>query len=84
MQMSDKLQFKKEACQTSLFHHGLAKLIVLHELQNIGREWSTFLFMIGFKIETGLIPKAKEISSPPVSHQEETRSRRFVKLKDKK
>jgi len=35
--MSDKVQLKKEACETSLFHHGLIKLIVLHELQKIGR-----------------------------------------------
>ena len=30
--MCDKVQLKKEACETSLFHHGLFKLIVLHEL----------------------------------------------------
>ena len=30
--MCDKVQSKKEACETSLFHHGLLKLIVLHEL----------------------------------------------------
>ena len=61
--MSNKVQLKKEACETSLFHHGLIKFIVLHELQKIGREWSTFLFMTGFKTETGLSPRAKETSS---------------------
>ena len=50
--MCEKVQLKKEACETSMFHHGLVKLIVLHELQKIGREWSAFLFMIGFKTET--------------------------------
>ena len=30
--MCDKVQLKKEAYETSLFHHGLAKLIVLHQL----------------------------------------------------
>ena len=81
--MSDKIQLKKEACETSLFHHVLIKLIVLSELQKIGREWSTFLFMTGFKTETGFSPKAKEISSLVVIHQEEARSNRFVKLKAK-
>jgi len=62
----------------------LIKLIVLHELQKIGREWSAFLFMTGFRTKTGLSPKAKEIFSPAVSHQEEVRSSRFVKLKARK
>ena len=82
--MCDKVQLKKEACETSLFHHGLVKLIVLHELQKIDREWSIFLFMSGFRNETGLSPQATRISSPAVSHREETRSRRFVKLKARK
>ena len=30
--MSDKVQLKKEACETSLFHHGLIKLIIIHGL----------------------------------------------------
>jgi len=30
--MYDKVQLKKEACESSLLHHGLIKLIVLHEL----------------------------------------------------
>ena len=30
--MCDKVQLKKESCETSLFHHNLVKLIVLHEL----------------------------------------------------
>ena len=30
--MADKVQMKTQACETSLFHHGLVKLIVLHEL----------------------------------------------------
>ena len=47
--MCDKVQLKKEACETSLFHHGLVKLIVLHELQRVDRDWSTFMFMSGFK-----------------------------------
>lgn len=75
---------KKEACETSLFHHGLIKLIVLHEIQKIDKEWSPFLFMTGFRTEIGLSRKAKEISSPTVSHHKEERSSSFVKLKAKK
>ena len=56
--MCDKVQLRKEAYETSLFHHGLIKLIVLHELQSVGRVWPTFIFMFGFKNETGLSPQA--------------------------
>jgi len=40
--------------------------------------------MTGIKTKTRLSPKAKEISSPVVTHKEETRSNRFVKLKARK
>ena len=38
--MADKVQMKTQGCETSLFHHGLIKLIVLHELKRIKMEWS--------------------------------------------
>ena len=75
---------RKEAYETSLLHHGLVKLIVLHELQKIDREWSMFMFMFGFKDETGLSPQATKISPPTVSHHAETKSRGFMKLKARK
>ena len=54
--MCDKVQLIKEACETSLFHHGLIKLLVLHELQKVGKDWNSFIFMAGFKSQTGLSP----------------------------
>ena len=38
--MADKVQAKSEGSETSLFHHGLMKLLVLYELQRLGRDWS--------------------------------------------
>ena len=35
--MADKVQMKTQACETSLFHHGLVKLIVLHELERVNK-----------------------------------------------
>jgi len=58
--------------------------MVLHELQKVDREWSSFLFMSGFRAETGLSPRAKETSSPVISHHAEERSNMFVKLKARK
>jgi len=82
--MCDKVQLRKEACDTSLFHHGLIKLIVLHELQRVGRDWPTFIFMSGFKNETDLSPQAEKDLPTTIGHQAKTRSRRFSKLKARK
>ena len=73
-----------KACETSFFHRGLIKLIVLHELQRVGRDWDTFIFMSGFKNETGLSPQAAKDLPTKTGHQVETRSRRFAKLKTRK
>lgn len=36
--MCDKVQLRKKACETSLLHHGLIKLLVFHELQKVGKD----------------------------------------------
>ena len=36
--MVDKVQAKSEGNETSLFHHGLIKLLVLEELKRLGRD----------------------------------------------
>jgi len=82
--MCDKVQLRKEAYETSLFHHGLIKLIVLHELQRVGRDWPTFILMSGFKNETSLSPQAEKYLPTTTAHQAETRSRSFSKLKARK
>ena len=65
--MVDKVQEKFEESETSLFHHGLMKLLVLDELQRLGRDWSSFLFVSGFELDalTPLrTPKSRKIPSP--------------------
>ena len=62
--MVDKVQAKSEGCETYLFHHGLMKLLILNVLQKIGRDWSSFLFINGFELETltpTRNPKIKEL-----------------------
>lgn len=54
--MCDKVQYKKDNYETSLFHHGLIKLLVLDNLHKIGRDWDSFIFMSGFQNKTGLTP----------------------------
>ena len=88
--MSNKVQAKSDGCETSLFHHGFLKLLVLNELQKISRDWSSFLFMNGFELETltpTRNPKAKGTPSPLVAESSQpvvTKSKRFVKLKPRK
>ena len=80
--MSDKVQMKVESCETSLFHHGLVKLIVVHELQKANRDWAEFLFLNRIGIEgTGVSPQAKEKTPSKITSPVETKSRRFDNLK---
>jgi len=82
--MCDKVQLRKEACETSLFHHGLVKLMVLHELHKIGRDWDTFIFMSSFQNKTGLSPLAAKEHSTATSPQAEAKAKRISKLKARK
>ena len=83
--MADKVQMKTQTCETSLFHHGLVKLIVLHELQKVNREWSAFLFLSGIGVErTGASTQVKETSSSQNIEPAEKKSMRFFKIKPKK
>ena len=53
----------------------------------MNREWSEFLFLCGFGVETygiGVSPRAKEKSPSKIIDPAETRSKRFVKLKPRK
>ena len=70
--MADKVQENSEVSETSLFHHGLMKLLVLDEFQRIGKDFSSFLFVNGFELETltpARNPKAKRVPSPPAVEQ---------------
>ena len=72
--MSDKVQDKKEGNETSLFHHGLIKILVLEELKRLGRGWSSFFFISGFEVDVitpKRNPKPRDIPSPSVAEQVE-------------
>ena len=49
--MSDKVQIKTKGNETSLFHHGLIKLLVLEELRRLDRDWISFFFVSGYEID---------------------------------
>lgn len=63
--ISDKVQGRPERSETSIFHHGLIKFIVLEELKKLNRDWGTFLFMSGYEIDAPTprkTPKSKTIT----------------------
>ena len=72
--MLDKVQIKTDGNETSLFHHGLIKLLVLEELRRLERDWTSFLFMSGYEIDV-VTPKKdskpRNISSPTVAEEVE-------------
>ena len=88
--MCDKIQLKKDDCETSLFHHGLVKLLVLDGLQKIGKDWNSFIFMAGFQSKTGLTPlpvreREKTIEEPTLAElRKEVKDQKKSKTKLKK
>ena len=59
--MSNKVQTKEEGSETSIFDHGMIKLLVLEELKRLNRYWAYFLFMSGYEVDS---VKLKNISKP--------------------
>ena len=49
--ISDKVQAKDEGSETSIFHHGLIKLLVLEEFKNLNIDWASFLFLSGYEVD---------------------------------
>lgn len=85
--MADKVLLKSQGCETSLFHHGLIKLIVLHELKRINKEWYSFLFLCDFGAEkqgVDISPRVKGTPSVETSKSVMSRAKRYVKLKPRK
>lgn len=85
--MADKVQLKSQGCDTSLFHHGLIKLIVLHELKRVNKDWSSFLFVCDFRTKKqgeDISPRVKGTPSTETSKSAMSRAKRYIKLKLRK
>ena len=48
---SNKVQGRPEGSETSIFHHGLIKLLVVEELKKLNKYWTNFLFMSGYEVD---------------------------------
>jgi len=85
--MADKVQLKSQGCETSLFYHGLIKLIVLHELKRVKKDWSSFLVVCDFGVEKqgeDTSPRVKGTPSAETRKSVMSREIRYVKLKPRK
>lgn len=65
--MSDKVQARKESSETSIFHHGLIKLLVLEELKKLNRDWVTSLFLSGYEVDLVTPKKAPNSKATPLN-----------------
>jgi hypothetical protein len=54
-------RYKKQSLDSSLFHHGLIKMLLVHRLTTLGDDWDGFLARNGFvtviPIETPMLDK---------------------------
>jgi hypothetical protein len=41
-------RYKKQSLDSSLFHHGLIKMLLVHHLKTLGDDWDGFLARNGF------------------------------------
>jgi hypothetical protein len=41
-------RYKRQGINSSLFHHGLVKILLVYHLSKIGDNWETFLIRNGF------------------------------------
>jgi hypothetical protein len=54
--MSDSVQAKSKKMDTSVFHFGLIKMLVLEKLKKTNTVWKTFLVASGFQLDIAHTP----------------------------
>ena len=59
---------KRKNKEISMYHHGIIKMLVEHELQHKGQSWNIFLWDNGFISE---IEEDNIQTNPSIVHQEE-------------
>jgi hypothetical protein len=63
--MSDRVQAKSKAVDTSVFHSGLIKMLVLEELKKRNIPWEQFIVSAHMKLDIALTPQSKMQSPLP-------------------
>lgn len=80
--MSYKVQHRNnELQQNSLFHHSLIKIIVLHQLKQLGIDWETFIGEEVFLPSSNQLARPTSSSTPPAQTEIGSSSRSTMKKK---
>jgi hypothetical protein len=64
--MDDRVQAKSKQVDTSVFHSGLIKMLVMEELRKTNTDWETFLTSSHFQLNVSPTPQSKIQSPTPV------------------
>jgi hypothetical protein len=80
--MSDRVQAKSKQVDTSVFHSGLIKMLVLEELKKTNTDWDAFLVASGFQPDVAHTPQSKRQTPIPAEktvHSESSKKRKMTK-----
>jgi hypothetical protein len=80
--MSDRVQAKSKQVDTSVFHSGLIKMLVLEELKKTNTDWETFLAASYFQLDIAPTPQSKRQTPTPVEktvHSDSSKKRRMTR-----
>lgn len=67
--MASKYKGPREIANTYLFHQGLIKVLIMHELQRVGRSWDQFLCLEGFESLTNELEPLVMPCHAPSTHK---------------
>jgi hypothetical protein len=80
--MSDRVQAKSKQVDTSVFHSGLIKMLVLEELKKTNTDWENFLAASYFQLDIAPTPQSKRQTPTPVEkivHSDSSKKRRMTR-----
>jgi hypothetical protein len=83
--MSDRVQAKSKQVDTSFFHSGLIKMLVLEGLKKTNTVWEVFLVASGFQPNVTHTPQSKRKTPTPAEKtvHSEPRKKRKMTISDK-
>jgi hypothetical protein len=76
--MADRVQAKSKAMDTSVFHSGLIKMLVMEDMKKINLSWEQFMVSSNLQLHITSTPQSRMQSPLPASivSQEETSKER--------
>jgi hypothetical protein len=64
--ISNKVQAKSKQLDTSVFHSGLIKMLVMEEIKKTNIDWESFLTTSHFQLDISPTPRSKRQTPTPV------------------